>query len=238
MTSDFERRWERIQEQLRVQMNGDVQPRVSSGRTLFGIKSESERKMDEFARQIEAEQAAKRRERERECLVRRQEVLGGGPLRLHRRPERGDHREVHQGAGGRRHRAGQAERQGVLRPVREIAGARRLDRRATGQGQQGPNSVKAGVFRRAPAFHGLYPKSKPPAMRVVLILGLGGLPCRIPSSNRTRTAALGRRWWWGRRRRLRRGTPTGARWPCACRSRFSRALPASSCVRPAQARTC
>lgn len=78
MTSDFERRWERIQEQLRVQMNGDVQPRVSSGRTLFGIKSESERKMDEFARQIEAEQAAKRRERERGCLVRRQEVLGGG----------------------------------------------------------------------------------------------------------------------------------------------------------------
>ena len=68
MTSDFERRWERIQEQLRVQMNGDVQPHVSSGRTLFGIKSEGERKMDEFARQIEAEQAAKRRERERECL--------------------------------------------------------------------------------------------------------------------------------------------------------------------------
>ena len=66
MTSDFERRWERIQEQLRVQMNGDVQPRVSSGRTLFGIKSESERKMDEFARQIEAEQAEKRRERKRE----------------------------------------------------------------------------------------------------------------------------------------------------------------------------
>ena len=32
--------------------------------------------------------------------------------------------------------------------------------------------MKAGVFRRAPAFHGLYPKSKPPAMRVVLIFGL------------------------------------------------------------------
>ncbi len=63
MTSDFERRWERIQDQLRIQMNGDVQPRVSSGRTLFGIKSEGERKMDEFARQIEAEQAAKREKR-------------------------------------------------------------------------------------------------------------------------------------------------------------------------------
>ena len=32
--------------------------------------------------------------------------------------------------------------------------------------------MKAGVFRRAPAFHGLYPKSKPPAMRVVLILNI------------------------------------------------------------------
>lgn len=63
MTSDFERRWERIQQQLQVQMNGNAQPRVSSGRTLFGIKSEGERKMDEFARQIEEEQAARRRAR-------------------------------------------------------------------------------------------------------------------------------------------------------------------------------
>ena len=61
MTRDFERRWERIQQQL--QMNGSARPRVSSGRTLFGIKSEGERKMDEFARQIEAEQAARRRAR-------------------------------------------------------------------------------------------------------------------------------------------------------------------------------
>lgn len=63
MTSDFERRWERIQQQLQVQMTGNTQPRVSSGRTLFGIKSEGERKMDEFARQIEEEQAARRRAR-------------------------------------------------------------------------------------------------------------------------------------------------------------------------------
>ena len=61
MTSDFERRWERIQDQLRLQMTGNVQPRVSSGRTLFGIKSEGERKMDEFAQQIEQEQAVKRK---------------------------------------------------------------------------------------------------------------------------------------------------------------------------------
>ena len=62
MGNDFEKRWERIQEQLRMQASGDVQPRMSSGRTLFGIKSEGERKMDEFARRIEAEQAARRRE--------------------------------------------------------------------------------------------------------------------------------------------------------------------------------
>ena len=61
MGNDFEKRWERIQEQLRMQASGDVQPRMSSGRTLFGIKSEGERKMDEFARRIEAEQAARRR---------------------------------------------------------------------------------------------------------------------------------------------------------------------------------
>lgn len=41
-------------------MNGDERPRISSGRTLFGIRSESERKMDEFARQIEEEQREKR----------------------------------------------------------------------------------------------------------------------------------------------------------------------------------
>ena len=49
------KKWKRIQEQLRIQMSGDEQPRVSSGRTLFGIRSEGERKMEEFARQIEAE---------------------------------------------------------------------------------------------------------------------------------------------------------------------------------------
>lgn len=61
MASDFEKRWERIQDQLRLQMNGDVQPRLSSGRTLFGIQSEGERKMEEFAQQIEDERSARRR---------------------------------------------------------------------------------------------------------------------------------------------------------------------------------
>ena len=57
---DFEKKWRRIQEQLHIQMNGDEQPRISSGRTLFGIQSEGERKMEEFARQIEREQQKKR----------------------------------------------------------------------------------------------------------------------------------------------------------------------------------
>ena len=56
---DFEKKWKRIQEQLRIQMNGDERPRISSGRTLFGIRSEGERKMEEFARQIEAEYQAR-----------------------------------------------------------------------------------------------------------------------------------------------------------------------------------
>ena len=61
---DFEKKWKRIQEQLRIQMSGDEQLRVSSGRTLFGIQSEGERKMDEFARQIEAEYQAREQVKE------------------------------------------------------------------------------------------------------------------------------------------------------------------------------
>ena len=61
-----------------------------------------------------------RQARQPEVQVRQQEVLGGGLLRLDGRPERGHHREIHQGAGGCRHRAGQVERQGILRPVQEI----------------------------------------------------------------------------------------------------------------------
>lgn len=61
---DFEKKWKRIQEQLRIQMSGDERLRVSSGRTLFGIRSEGERKMEEFARQIEAECQARERVKE------------------------------------------------------------------------------------------------------------------------------------------------------------------------------
>lgn len=61
MDNEFQKRWERIQQALATELSGDVKPRVSSGRTLFGIKSEGEAKMDEFAKQIEEEYAAKRR---------------------------------------------------------------------------------------------------------------------------------------------------------------------------------
>lgn len=60
--NEFEQRWKRIAEALQHEMNGDVRPRVSSGRTLFGIRSEAEEKMDRFAREIEEEQKAKRTE--------------------------------------------------------------------------------------------------------------------------------------------------------------------------------
>ena len=48
--------------------------------------------------------------------------------------------------------------------------ASRFDRPATGQRQSGLNRVKASAFRRWPASLGLRPKSKPPAMRVVMII--------------------------------------------------------------------
>ena len=61
MDNEFQTRWERIQQALATELSDNVKPRVSSGRTLFGIKSEGEAKMDEFAKQIEEEYAAKRR---------------------------------------------------------------------------------------------------------------------------------------------------------------------------------
>ena len=58
---DFEKRWKRIQDQLRIEMNGDERPHFSSGRTLFGIRSSVEEKMDRFAREIEEEARERRR---------------------------------------------------------------------------------------------------------------------------------------------------------------------------------
>lgn len=61
---DFEKRWQRIADLLQREITGDERPRVSSGRTLFGIKSDVEVKMERFAREIEEKQTRKRKERE------------------------------------------------------------------------------------------------------------------------------------------------------------------------------
>lgn len=58
---DFEKRWQRIRDQLLYQMNGAEPRAISSGKTLFGIQSEAEKKMERFAREIEEEQREKRR---------------------------------------------------------------------------------------------------------------------------------------------------------------------------------
>ena len=47
-----------------------------------------------------------------------------------------------------------------------------FDRRATGQDALGLDGPRARAFRREPGARGLYPKSKPPFFRVVLISGL------------------------------------------------------------------
>ena len=59
--NDFEKRWQRISQLLAMEATGKERPMFSSGRTLFGIKSSVEEKMDQFAREIEEEQAAKRK---------------------------------------------------------------------------------------------------------------------------------------------------------------------------------
>lgn len=56
---DFDKRWQRIHEQLIYQLHGDERPRVSSQRTLFGIKSEVETKIERFAEEIEEERRAR-----------------------------------------------------------------------------------------------------------------------------------------------------------------------------------
>lgn len=56
---DFETRWQRIQDQLRIQASGSEQPPFSSGRTIFGIQSTAEKQMEHFARQIDDENKRK-----------------------------------------------------------------------------------------------------------------------------------------------------------------------------------
>lgn len=50
---EFDRKWQRIQDQLGAQIRGDAPHLTSSGRTLFGIRSSVEIKMDEVAREME-----------------------------------------------------------------------------------------------------------------------------------------------------------------------------------------
>lgn len=65
LVDDFEKKWQRIQDQLRIQMSGSEQPRFSSGRTLFGIRSSVEEKMDRFVREMEDEARDRRRTEEK-----------------------------------------------------------------------------------------------------------------------------------------------------------------------------
>lgn len=61
--NDFEKRWQRISQLLSMEVTGKERPMVSSGRTIFGIKSTAEQKMDEFAKEIEEEHATRRKAR-------------------------------------------------------------------------------------------------------------------------------------------------------------------------------
>lgn len=59
---DFERKWKMMRDYLFAEATGTEPRPFSSGRTLFGIKSEAEQKMERFAREIEEEQLRKLRE--------------------------------------------------------------------------------------------------------------------------------------------------------------------------------
>lgn len=52
---DFERKWKLIQESLRAQIAGDEPRAVSSGRTLFGIRSTAEETIERIASGMEEE---------------------------------------------------------------------------------------------------------------------------------------------------------------------------------------
>ena len=74
---EFEKRWERMREQLLAQAAGEEPARVTSTRTLFGIPSTVEQTMERFAGEIEEERAARvaSRRREREELMENHPVL-------------------------------------------------------------------------------------------------------------------------------------------------------------------
>ncbi len=61
---DFEKRWQRLRDQLGAEARGDSQPRLCSQRTLFGIRSSVEQTLDAVVAEQEA-QAQRKLEAER-----------------------------------------------------------------------------------------------------------------------------------------------------------------------------
>ena len=57
-----EQRWERMKQVLLAESRGDAPVVVSSGRTLFGIKSHAEEVIERTVEQMEADFAAKNRQ--------------------------------------------------------------------------------------------------------------------------------------------------------------------------------
>ena len=62
---DFEKRWQRLRDQLGAEARGDSQPRLCSQRTLFGIRSGVEQALDAVVAEQEA-QARRKLEAERQ----------------------------------------------------------------------------------------------------------------------------------------------------------------------------
>lgn len=52
---DSEKKWKQLQQALEYEISGKAPRPACSMRTLFGIKSEVEEKMERFAREIEEE---------------------------------------------------------------------------------------------------------------------------------------------------------------------------------------
>lgn len=64
---DFEKRWQRIQDMLGSEARGDAPMTISSTRTLFGIPSAVEQKMDSIVREDEEARRAARIRAKREA---------------------------------------------------------------------------------------------------------------------------------------------------------------------------
>lgn len=72
---DFEKRWQRLRDQLGAEARGDSQPRLCSQRTLFGIRSSVDQTLDAVVAEQEVQA---RRKLEAERQRRRQAEDEGG----------------------------------------------------------------------------------------------------------------------------------------------------------------